>query len=101
MMNFQFLLIILIAFAAAYSQKSPQNRLERIPHYDFFCSSVTLKNVYESAMEPMSFGNFGSTKNVTGISRVSPAFKVWLLKQKQAILLKYSPASSGPKLGTA
>ena len=72
-MNLQFLPILLIALIAAYSQKRPQDRFKRIPHYDFFRSSLTSKNVYEKAIAPISLGSFGLTKNVTGMSRVSPA----------------------------
>jgi hypothetical protein len=52
--------------------------------------------VYDSEIVATSFGSFGSTTNVTGMRRVSPAASVCCWKQKHYILWKYSPAKAGP-----
>src|SRR6185295_8588111 len=74
---------------------SPQHGLDGL-HHDFPPRPATSKKVYDSAMVFTSRGSFGSTRNTTGMRRVSPGASVCWLKQKHSTFWKYSPARCGP-----
>src|SRR5688572_24719102 len=60
-----------------------------------------LKKVYDRVMVFTSSGRFGSTMKRTGMSRTSPALRVWAVKQKHSVLLKNPDARAGATEGTA
>src|SRR3990172_8346413 len=69
----------------------------------YFCADTlsTLKNEYAKVMVVTSGATSGNTVNCTGISRDSPGFSSWRVKQKHSIFLKYGAARFGATLGTA
>jgi hypothetical protein len=57
--------------------------------------------VYDNVSSLTSLGRRGSTKNRTGMRRVSPALSTCSVKQKHSVLLKNADAELGATLGTA